>query len=92
MYQLCIADKSLESAAELKDSGETITNQHNIHVTVKIRLVHNLLSSPLVFKHLKLVIQISCFICVWNMVCHREGEKHIGNLVLCGFSATSIVW
>ena len=45
VYQLCIADKSLGSVAELKVSARTKTSQHNTYVTAKIGLVSSSASS-----------------------------------------------
>jgi hypothetical protein len=39
VYQLCIADKSLGSVAELKVPAGTKTDRHNTYVTVKSSLV-----------------------------------------------------
>lgn len=63
VYQLCIADKSLGSVAELKVSAGTKTLQYNTYVTVKSGLVSSNASSQSVRSllcpnHCQLVVHV----------------------------------
>jgi hypothetical protein len=92
VYQLCIADKSPGSVAELKVSAETKTDQHNTYVTVKSSACSQLVRNLLCPNHSQSVVQFTYYICVWNLVCHRTGSKQIDNLGSRGNCATSTVW
>jgi len=87
-HDIKIDNSSFERAEEFKYLGATSTSQNSIHEESKGRLksgnvcyqsVQNIFSSSLLFNNIKIniygnIIFSCCFVWVWDMVAHIEGE------------------